>query len=329
MEFAKLMAVSDKAVPTHLRANAGACLRIVFQAIEWQMSPWAVADSSFEVNDRIAYDSQLIHAIIEARAPLRQRLDCSYDGEGPERTCTVIGEFTDGSRREYTTPTVAKIRVKNSPLWRDDPDQQLFYAASRSWARKWCPDVLKGLYTKEELETAAPIVGEESGLHARLAAVNVDREEGHQEGYAGDTLTELEKGEDTEEPPKAALGVGAGRDVRNFRTSRAARAGKKKAPPAKKAVAKKSAAAKTESTPAAVEETKTEPIGPVEAPLPSNPKQYTVFVKGWLAGMTNPAAIRIRWKNERTLRNRAGITADDRAPIEALVEARCNELAEK
>jgi hypothetical protein len=39
MEFAKLMAVADKAVPRHLRNNAGACLRIVFQAVEWQMSP--------------------------------------------------------------------------------------------------------------------------------------------------------------------------------------------------------------------------------------------------------------------------------------------------
>src|ERR1700688_4930068 len=85
MEVAKLMAVADKAVPKHLRANPGACLRIVFQAVEWRMSPWSVADKSYEVNDRIAYESELIHAVIEARAPLKKRLEVEYEGDAAER----------------------------------------------------------------------------------------------------------------------------------------------------------------------------------------------------------------------------------------------------
>jgi hypothetical protein len=38
--------------------------------------------------------------------------------------------YTDGSVRTYTSPMIKDIKVKNSPLWTADPDQQLFYFAS-------------------------------------------------------------------------------------------------------------------------------------------------------------------------------------------------------
>lgn len=184
MEFAKLMAVSEKAVPKHLRANPGMCLAVTFQAVEWRMSPFAVANKSYEVNDRLAFESQLIHAVIEARAPLKERLQCAYEGDGPERVCVVTGVFTDGSTREYRSPKFKDIRVKNSPLWKDDPDQQHWYYSSRSFARKWCPDVLMGIYAKDELKDD-PMLGRddtaEPGLHTKLAGTERP-EEGFQHG---------------------------------------------------------------------------------------------------------------------------------------------------
>src|SRR5262245_27060287 len=69
MEYAKLMSVASVAIPPHLRGNPGACLAICIQAVEWKMSPFAVANKSYVVNDRVSYESQLIHAVIEQRAP--------------------------------------------------------------------------------------------------------------------------------------------------------------------------------------------------------------------------------------------------------------------
>lgn len=192
MDFAKLMAVADKAVPPHLRKNPGACLAVVMQAVEWRFSPFAVANKSYVVNDRIAYESQLLHAVVEARAPLAKRLEVEYQGEGPTRQCTITGTFLDDEVRTYTSPMVKDIKVKNSPLWVGDPDQQLFYFASRSWARRWVPDVLMGVYTKEEL-AANPRLGREDGgegeviegtaLHERLAAPRGDDHKA--EGFKG------------------------------------------------------------------------------------------------------------------------------------------------
>ena len=153
MEFAKMMAVANIALPSHLRNNVGACLAVCIQAIEWRMSPFAVANKTYCVNDRIAFESQLIHAVIEQRAPLVGRLRHSFAGEGQNRTCTVWA-MTRGESEpfSYTSPPIGQITPKNSPLWKTKPDLQLYYNASRDWARMYFPDVIMGVYSDDEIE---------------------------------------------------------------------------------------------------------------------------------------------------------------------------------
>lgn len=157
MEFAKMMALANVALPKHLRDNPGACLAVAMQASEWKMSPFQVANKSYSVNDRLAYEAQLINAVILRRAPISSRFRITYEGEGPQRRCTVAVTLTDGEDVEYTSPAIGNIPTKNSPLWKSDPDQQLFYFSSRSLCRRHFPDVLLGVYTKDEIEDA-PII---------------------------------------------------------------------------------------------------------------------------------------------------------------------------
>lgn len=153
MELAKLMAVSQHAVPPHCRNNPGLCLGLAIQAIEWRMSPYAVASKSYVVNDRISYESQLIHAVIEQRAPITCRLRHSFSGEGDKRRCKVWATAKGETEPlEYVSPEFGKITPKNSPLWKTKPDLQLFYNASRDWARMYFPDVIMGVYAEDELE---------------------------------------------------------------------------------------------------------------------------------------------------------------------------------
>lgn len=154
MELAKLMAVSQHAVPPHCRNQVGLCLGLAIQAIEWRMSPYAVASKSYVVNDRISYESQLIHAVIEQRAPIEQRLRHKFTGEGGKRRCIVWATAKGETEPlEYTSPEFDKITPKNSPLWKTKPDLQLFYNASRDWARMYFPDVIMGVYAEDELDT--------------------------------------------------------------------------------------------------------------------------------------------------------------------------------
>lgn len=151
MEFAKMMALGKQAIPPHLRESPGACLAVCIQASAWTMSPFAVANKSYVVNDRMAYEAQIIAAVILMRAPIIGRLKYAYKGEGQTRKCICTAKLDDGDTVDYESPMIKDIKVKNSPLWVSDPDQQLAYYSARALARRHFPDVILGVYTPEEM----------------------------------------------------------------------------------------------------------------------------------------------------------------------------------
>jgi hypothetical protein len=151
--FSEIMARSQHAIPKHLRDVPGACLAVTMQALRWEMDPFAVAAKSYNVKDMIAYEAQLIAAVVLVRAPLTSAPVYEYSGEGATRRCTVSALFKDGVTRSYESPKFSDIKTKNSPLWVADPDQQLGYYSIRAFARRYCPEVILGVYTPEEAET--------------------------------------------------------------------------------------------------------------------------------------------------------------------------------
>ena len=160
MEWAKMMSVASAGVRKHLRGNPGACLAICVQAVEWGMSSFAVANKSYFVNDQIAFESQLIQAVILKRAPIKGRLKFEFTGEGANRVCRAWARLREDPEEivEYVSPLFKDIQPKNSPLWKSDPDQQHCYMAGRALCRRHFPDVLLGVYADDELE---PGVGPE------------------------------------------------------------------------------------------------------------------------------------------------------------------------
>ena len=178
VDYAKFMATATYAVPKHLRQNVGACLAILDMAQRWGFQPYMVARLSYVVNDVLCFESQLIHAVIERFAPLRNRLRPKYEGEGEERRCIVIGHMKgEVEPLDYESPRIGKITPKNSPLWKTDPDQQLWYYSSRAWCRRHCPEVLLGIYGRDEIadnphigfDNAKDVTSESAALSERLS----------------------------------------------------------------------------------------------------------------------------------------------------------------
>jgi hypothetical protein len=179
-ELAKMMAVSKIAVPQHFRGSVGDCLAVVMQSVQWGMNPFAVAQKTFVINGILGYEAQLVNAVISARAPITNRIE--YEWYGPWEK--VLGKFAvkkNADGKEYRTPNwtpadeegcgvrvratfrgereprvldllLTQARVRNSTLWADDPRQQLAYLAVKRWSRLYCPDVILGVYTPDELE---------------------------------------------------------------------------------------------------------------------------------------------------------------------------------
>jgi hypothetical protein len=152
VKFAELMSRADIALPKHLRGNAGACMAVALQALEWGMSPFAVASKSYQVNGAIAYEAQLIVAVVNTRSGIEGRLKYAFEGEGDDRVCICTGKL-DGEVLEVKSPKFKDITPKNSPLWKSDPDQQQCYYTGRTWARRHTPEVILGVYDREEAQT--------------------------------------------------------------------------------------------------------------------------------------------------------------------------------
>lgn len=317
MEFAKLMSISGAAVRKDFRNNPGMCLAVTFVAIEWRMSPFQVASKAYVVNDQLAYESQLVHAVIESRAPLQHRLECEYRGEKdtPERVCIITGHFTNGDSREYESPMIKNISPKNSPLWKTDPDQQLFYYASRAWARKWCPDVLMGIYTREEIQDNPSIgrdaeenVIEGAALRERLAGAS--RDEGHRPGHVESELDNI---------------------VANGGVVLDAEPTEEKPPTSDKPKSKRKPKSAKESEPEQAQEQEPQSDSIVEEagelPMPTNPDEYAAYAGRWLLIETDAKVIKDRWKAEMKLRNDCGVTSEQREPVETLKNHRLEQLA--
>lgn len=189
VKFAEVMCRADIALPKHLRGNAGACMAVSLQALDWQMNPFAVASKSYSVNGTIAYEAQLIIAVINTRSGIEGRLEYSFEGEGAERVCIASGKL-DGKVLEVRSPKFKDITPKNSPLWKSDPDQQHCYYTGRSWGRRHTPEVILGVYDRDEVEEFrgpdnARDVTPKTSLSARLAQSQTGTQEaaGEQEGF--------------------------------------------------------------------------------------------------------------------------------------------------
>lgn len=183
MELAKLMAAGNF-VPPHLRGRAGDCLAVVMQATRWAMDPFAVANKTYFVNDRMAYESQLVNAVINSANVLDGRLHPVWSGSGNELAVTVTGKLKDDPEPKSRRVEIKSITTRNSPLWKQDPDQQLAYFAMRAWVRLHAPEVLLGVYTKDEIESvsepkaqslplsAAMLTAQASGDNAKIDTID-------------------------------------------------------------------------------------------------------------------------------------------------------------
>jgi hypothetical protein len=245
--------------------------------------------ASQEAGESIGYMSQLIHALVEARAPLRRRLRFEFAGEGDARTCTCVAHVRgDDEPIRHETPPLGRITPKRSPLWKSDPDQQLSYYAARALCRRHFPDILMGVYDRDELEgdvidqpggRARDVTAEADALHERLRAAALKTGwTGHAEGFK-DGVVEEGLGEAARAPEPAATVVAA--------------------PEPEKLASERPKAAKPKP--------------------PKTPLQYAKHVAAWLKEYDTEEGVWERWRIEMNLRNACGVTAEEKAHIRASI----------
>ncbi|EAA6139642.1 recombinase RecT [Salmonella enterica subsp. enterica serovar Corvallis] len=180
VRFATLMADSKATVPVHLAGKPADCLAVTMQAAQWGMNPFAVAQKTHVVNGTLGYEAQLVNAVVSSSNLLATRLNYRWDGDwskvngksdkSPSLTVTVSAVLKGEAEPRELTISMAQAGVRNSPLWEQDPRQQLAYLCVKRWARLHAPDVLLGVYTPDELQETAPRVERDITPPVRSAA---------------------------------------------------------------------------------------------------------------------------------------------------------------
>nr|HEK5340490.1 recombinase RecT [Escherichia coli] len=168
VRFAELMSQSKATVPKHLEGKPADCLAVTMQAAQWGMNPFAVAQKTHVVNGTLGHEAQLVNAVVSSSSLLATRLNYRWSGDwsnvngktdkSPNLTVTVSAVLKGEAEPRELTISMAQAGVRNSPLWEQDPRQQLAYLCTKRWARLHAPDVLLGVYTPDELQETAPRV---------------------------------------------------------------------------------------------------------------------------------------------------------------------------
>ena len=163
--FADLMAKSAVTVPKHLAGKPADCMAIVMQAMQWGMNPYAVAQKTHLVNGVLGYEAQLVNAVISSSSAIQGRFHYEYggdwekiagqkDGRDELGLYIRVGAVLRGEAEiTWGEPIyLADITTRNSPLWKTTPKQQIAYLAVKYWARLYCPEVILGVYSPDEVE---------------------------------------------------------------------------------------------------------------------------------------------------------------------------------
>ena len=183
-DFSKIMSTGGATVPKHLQGNSADCMAVTMQAFQWGMNPFAVAQKTHLVNGTLGYEAQLVNAVIVSSGAIIGKFKYEYIGNWDEYQKTKkthddeiklnlgikVGAILKGDQDiTWGEPLyLSNVIIRNSPLWKSAPKQQLAYLAVKYWARLYCPEVILGVYSTDELEPAKRIIKDITPTDANL-----------------------------------------------------------------------------------------------------------------------------------------------------------------
>lgn len=207
IEMAKLMASCKVSIPKHFAGNVGDCAAVIMQSMSWGLNPYSVAQKSHVVNGVMGYEAQLIAAVLSNSGLLEKDFDFEYLGDWAkvrvpgwkQEAEAGLGIRVWATRKGEPEPKyhelyLTQVTVRNSPLWKTQPHQQIVYLAEKQWARLWTPGAILGIYSTDELaddyppKDVTPIKNNADPLAAAAEAAKTKQLENKQEASLYDRL---------------------------------------------------------------------------------------------------------------------------------------------
>jgi len=141
-------------IPKIFQGNPGSCMIALSMAEQLQMSPFMVMQNMYVVHGKPGFQAQLVIALIN-RSKIFTPLEWEFTGEGDSLVCRCFATNNEtGKVAECLLPyklAIAEGWVKSNPKWSSMKRQMLKYRSGTFFMRTYCPEVLMGMRTTDEL----------------------------------------------------------------------------------------------------------------------------------------------------------------------------------
>lgn len=153
--MAKALAGSSL-VPADYQNNVQNAMIAVEMAVRLNTSPIMVMQNLYVVNGRPAWSSQYIIAMINGSRKYRTELQFELEGKGDSLSCYAWAE--DHSGRRVAGPKITMQMAKaegwvdrKGSKWRTMPEVMIRYRAASFFGRMYCPEMIMGIYSRDEV----------------------------------------------------------------------------------------------------------------------------------------------------------------------------------
>lgn len=148
---------NSELVPVSYRGKENNCIIALEMAHRIGMSPIVVMNNLNIIHGRQSWGSSFIIALINSCrrfTPLRFK----FTGEGTAKKCYAYakakedGEIVNGPEVSIAMAVAEGWYNKSGSKWPNMPDLMLSYRAAAFFGRLYCPDILMGLQTTDEIQ---------------------------------------------------------------------------------------------------------------------------------------------------------------------------------
>ena len=158
---------SSTVVPKEYQKNPGNCMIAIEMASRNNTSPIMVMQNLYIVNGRPAWSSQWIIAMINSSKRYKTELQFEFgnDPEDDGLSCMAWAEDYNGHKVCGPKITMKLARAegwldKNGSKWKTMPKVMIQYRAASFFGRMNCPDMIMGIYSREEAMEMDLVEGE-------------------------------------------------------------------------------------------------------------------------------------------------------------------------
>jgi hypothetical protein len=149
---------SSQLIPKSFQGNVPDCIIAIEMARRIGAAPLAVLQNIYIVHGKPSWSSQFIIAVVNQCGrfnPLRFK----HEGQGETATCYAYTTYKDDSEEILKGPKVSMDMAKkegwfgkSGSKWQTMPELMLNYRSATFFGRMYCPDLLMGMKSIDEVE---------------------------------------------------------------------------------------------------------------------------------------------------------------------------------